>query len=297
MDDERLKRVDSFIRGVRDLSTLPEVIKKIIELTSDPNISIAKVEEAISTDPVISTRLLRIVNSAYYSFFREITSIRQAIVVLGLDATKNLVYGTSIITAFGRHSKIERFPFEGFWQFSVATGNISRTLSSLLDYHFYQEAFLAGLVHDIGKIVLASYRPLLFEEAIHNAYEHGVPLREAEEAVLGFNHSEVGQRLAVRWRLPRLLEEVIAFNENPRIASDYGEVTCVVRLAALLCREHGIGISGEPEKAIEMRSDEAWQMLSERNHLLDTLDFERFTASLDEEVEKVESFVNAMFAT
>lgn len=295
MDEERLIRVDNFIKRVRDLSTLPEAIKKIVELTSDPNVSISKVEEAISTDPVISTRLLRIVNSAYYSFFREITSIRQAIVVLGLEATKNLVYGTSIITAFGRHSKIERFPFEGFWQFSVATGNISRTLSSLLDYNFYQEAFLAGLVHDIGKIVLANYRPTQFEEAIIKAHEEGVPLSVTEETVFGFNHNDVGQRLAVRWRLPRLLEEVITFNESPGEASEHVEITAVVRLAALLCHGHGIGTSGEPERQISLQDEEAWRLLSERNHLLDTLDFDRFISSLDEEVEKVESFVHAMF--
>ena len=295
MDEERLNRVDNFIKRVRDLSTLPEAIKKIVELTSDPNVSISKVEEAISTDPVISTRLLRIVNSAYYSFFREITSIRQAIVVLGLEATKNLVYGTSIITAFGRHSKIERFPFEGFWQFSVATGNISRTLSSLLDYNFYQEAFLAGLVHDIGKIVLANYRPTQFEEAIIKAHEEGVPLSVTEETVFGFNHNDVGQRLAVRWRLPRLLEEVITFNESPGEASEHVEITAVVRLAALLCHGHGIGTSGEPERQISLQDEEAWRLLSERNHLLDTLDFDRFISSLDEEVEKVESFVHAMF--
>ena len=295
MDEERLNRVDDFIKRVRDLSTLPEAIKKIVELTSDPNVSISKVEEAISTDPVISTRLLRIVNSAYYSFFREITSIRQAIVVLGLEATKNLVYGTSIITAFGRHSKIERFPFEGFWQFSVATGNISRTLSSLLDYNFYQEAFLAGLVHDIGKIVLANYRPTQFEEAIVKAHEEGVSLRVTEETVFGFNHNDVGQRLAVRWRLPRLLEEVITFNESPQETSEHVEITAVVRLAALLCHGHGIGISGEPERKINLQDEEAWRLLSERNHLLDTLDFDRFISSLDEEVDKVESFVHAMF--
>jgi len=296
MDEERLKNVDDFIKRVRDLSTLPEVIKKIVELTRDPNVTIAKVEEAVSTDPVISTRLLRIVNSAYYSFFREITSIRQAIVVLGLDATKNLVYGTSIITAFGRRSTIERFPFEGFWQFSVATGNISRTLSSLLDYQFYQEAFLAGLVHDIGKIVLANYRPAQFEEAIKKAHEEGMPLRQAEEDILGFNHSDVGQRLAVRWRLPRLLEEVIAFKENPSEAVEYSDVTCIVRLAALLCQAHGIGINGEPDVEINLQQDEAWRLLSERNNLLEALDFERFSSSLDEEVEKVEGFVQAIFA-
>jgi HD-like signal output (HDOD) protein len=295
MDEQHLKRVDSFISKVRDLSTLPEMMKKVVELTSDPNVSVSKVEEAISTDPVISTRLLRIVNSAYYSFFREITSIRQAIVVLGLEATKNLVYGTSIITAFGKETKVKQFPLEQFWQFSVATGNISRTLASLLDYHFYQEAFLGGLVHDIGKIVLANYMPTEFGQAIEESHSGGIPLREAEERVMGFNHSEVGQRLAVNWRLPHLLAQVIANYEAPEEAADHIDVTAVVRLARQLCRSRGIGVSGDPEEEIDIRQDVAWTLLSERNRLLDTLDFDRFAASLDEEVEKVESFVSALF--
>ena len=295
MDTERERAVDKLVLRVKDLSTLPAVMEKIMELTSDPDVSIAELEEAISTDPVISTKLLRIVNSAYYSFFREITSIRHAIVVLGLQATKNLVYGTSIITAFGGETKIERFPLLGFWEFSVACGNLSRTLSSLLDYPFYEEAFLAGLVHDIGKLIMANLSTKQFEEALVKAQEDSIPLSQAEDEVVGFNHSDLGLRLAERWRLPQLLREAIAFNEQPRQAEGYPELTSVVRLASQFCRLHSIGVSGEPEIPIELRGEEAWQVLSESNGMLETLDFERFTLTLDEEIEKVRSFVHAIF--
>lgn len=288
--------VSRFISGIKDLPTLPTVMEKIVSLTSDPDVSIAKVEEAISRDPVISTKLLRIVNSAYFSFFREITSLRQAIVVLGLEATKNLVYGTSIISAFGRESKIKQFPLEGFWKYSVACGNISRTLSSLLDYSFYEEAFLGGLVHDIGKIVLANYKPEEFERAIGMSHEQGVPLTETLTTVIGFNHNDVGHHLSIRWRLPHLLDAVITHNEKPAEAGEHQEICAIVRLAGLLCRTYGIGTSGEPDVTWEIQQDVAWSVLSQNNDMLEVIDFERFNLTLDEEVEKVDSFVSAMFS-
>jgi HD-like signal output (HDOD) protein len=296
MEKDNATDVGRFISQIKDLPTLPTVMEKIVTLTSDPDVSIARVEEAISTDPVISTKLLRIVNSAYFSFFREITSLRQAIVVLGLEATKNLVYGTSIISAFGRESKIKQFPLEGFWKYSVACGNISRTLASLLDYSFYEEAFLAGLVHNIGKIVLARYKPDEFERSIEKALDSGIPLSEAELSFIGFDHNDVGHHLAIRWRLPHMLDEAITFNERPGEAENQKELASIVRLASLLCRSYGIGTSGEPEVTWEIQQDIAWSVLGQENDMLEVLDFERFSLTLDEEVEKVESFVKAIFS-
>lgn len=293
--NERTRKVEALIRRVRDLSTLPTAVKRLVELTQDPNVSISSVEEAVSTDPVISTRLLRIVNSAYYSFFREIKSIRQAVMVLGLETTKNLIYGTSIITAFGRVGKIERFPLAQFWQYSVACGYVSRTLASLLNYEGFQEAFLAGLIHDVGKIALATVTPDTFEKAIDLSHENSTPLTEAEETVFGFNHSDVGQHLAHRWHLPAMVEEVITYNEHPRESKDHPELVSIVRLASLLCRARKVGVSGEPDLEIDLENDAAWQVLKEKNPYFDTLDFDQFNASLDDEIEKVDAFVKALF--
>jgi HD-like signal output (HDOD) protein len=297
MESNRQQDILKFVSQIKDLPTLPTVMEKIVTLTRDPDVSIAKVEEAIATDPVISTKLLRIVNSAYFSFFREITSLRQAIVVLGLEATKNLVYGTSIISAFGRESKIAQFPLEGIWKYSVACGNISRTLASLLDYSFYEEAFLAGLVHNIGKIVLAKYRPDDFEKSVARSQKDAVPLSESEVLFIGFDHNDIGHHLSVRWRLPQLLDEVITYNERPAESPNQKELTSIVRLASLLCRSYGIGISGEPPVTWEIQQDIAWSVLSQENDMLEILDFERFRMTLDEEVEKVESFVKAVFSS
>lgn len=296
MENERHVEIEQFISRIKDLPTLPVVMDKIVTLTSDPDVSISAVEEAISTDPVISTKLLRIVNSAYFSFFREITSLRQAIVVLGLEATKNLVYGTAIISTFGRETKIKRFPLEGFWKYSVACGNICRTLASLLDYSFYEESFLAGLVHNIGKLVLARFKPNEFELSIEKAENESITLADAEIEEIGFNHNEIGQHLALRWRLPQLLVKVMTYNEIPDEADEHKEMSALVRLASILCRIHEIGSCGEPEYTDEIQQDVAWKVLSEENDLLENMDFERFSLTLEEEVEKVDSFVKAIFA-
>jgi HD-like signal output (HDOD) protein len=296
MSGEQEKAVNTFVGTIKDLPTLPTVLEKIVSLTNDPNVSIAQVEQAISTDPVISTKLLRIVNSAYFSFFREITSLKQAIVVLGLEATKNLVYGTSIISAFGKETRIKQFPLTGFWKYSVACGNISRTLASLLDYSFYEEAFLAGLVHNIGKIVLARYKTEEFEQAIELAAEKEIPLSQAERELIGFDHSSVGYELATRWRLPQLLDDTIRHYENPEEAEANRDLCAIVRLASLLCRSYHIGISGEPEFNGDIQQDIAWSVLSKENDMLEVLDFDRFQLTLNEEIEKVDSFVRSVFS-
>jgi HD-like signal output (HDOD) protein len=296
MSSEQTKAVSTFVGSIKDLPTLPTVLEKIVSLTNDPNVSINQIEQAISTDPVISTKLLRIVNSAYFSFFREITSLKQAIVVLGLEATKNLVYGTSIISAFGRETRIKQFPLNGFWKYSVACGNISRTLASLLDYSFYEEAFLAGLVHNIGKIVLARFKPEEFETAIETAIEKQVPLSSAEREIIGFDHSSVGYELATRWRLPQLLDDTIRYYEEPDQAENNRDLCAIVRLASLLCRMYQIGTCGEPEFSGDIQQDISWAVLSRENDMLEVLDFDRFQLTLNEEIEKVDSFVQSVFS-
>lgn len=296
MSGDKTKAVASFVGTIKDLPTLPTVLEKIVALTNDPNVSLGEIEQAISTDPVISTKLLRIVNSAYFSFFREITSLKQAIVVLGLEATKNLVYGTSIISAFGKETRIKQFPLIGFWKYSVACGNISRTLASLLDYSFYEEAFLAGLVHNIGKIVLARYKTDDFEKAIENSAEKGVPLSTSEEEFIGFDHSHVGYELATRWRLPQLLDDAIRFYETPDQAENNRDLCAIVRLASILSRTYNIGVSGEPELKGDIQQDISWAVLSQENDMLEALDFDRFQLTLNEEIEKVDSFVTSVFS-
>jgi len=296
MSGKDANSVEGFVGTIKDLPTLPTVLEKIVSLTNDPNVSIAQIEKAISTDPVISTKLLRIVNSAYFSFFREITSLKQAIVVLGLESTKNLVYGTSIISAFGKETRIKNFPLEGFWKYSVACGNISRTLASLLDYSFYEEAFLAGLVHNIGKIVLARYKTEEFEAALEKSAETGQPLSETEKEFIGFDHSQVGFELATRWRLPQLLDDVIRYYETPDQAESNRDLCAIVRLASLLCRVYTIGTNGEPQYTEDIQQDVSWAVLSQENEMLEVLDFDRFQLTLNEEIEKVDSFVRSIFS-
>lgn len=296
MEENQQESVNEIVSKLKDLPTLPSVLEKIVKLTSNPNVDFSQVEKAISTDPVISTKLLRIVNSAYFSFFREITSLRQAIVVLGLEATKNLVYGTSIINSFGRETKIASFPLEEFWKYSVACGNISRTLSSLLDYSFFEEAFLSGLVHAIGKIVVARYMPSEFEQAILAAAEDGCPLAEKERELIGFDHTQIGHQLGQKWRLPKMLNEVVLHYQEPALAEDHKELAAIVRISSIICRIHGIGISGEPPVTWDLRDDIGWKVLSQENEMLEVLDFDRFNLTLDEEIEKVESFIGAAFA-
>ncbi|MEA2062827.1 MAG: HDOD domain-containing protein, partial [Gemmatimonadota bacterium] len=245
IDKERLKKLT---QTIINLPTLPTVVAKMIELIDDPASSAHSLGRLVRTDQVLTSRILRLANSAFYGFPNPISTINLAVVVLGFDTIKNLGLSVSVIDRFVRSGKEdELLDYSRFWEHSVGVAVTSRMLARMHGFRALQsEAFVAGLIHDIGKVILSQYQTNNYSECLRIVQEEGVSLVLAEERVFEVNHSEVGWWLARRWNLPENLAEAVRLHHVPLTARKAPELSAIVHFADILTRAARIGNGGDP---------------------------------------------------
>jgi len=279
------------IERIRDLPTLPEVAARVMVLASNPASSVSDIRALIERDPVLAAKLLNVANSAMYGMRRQIGTIQLALVILGMNEVSSIVTSLCVFTAFCNMPDDEVFDRDRFWEHSAGCGAIARMLSRRLGLRMEGREFVAGLMHDMGRILIDQYFHEEFVEIVQRTQDGEMRMRDVEKEVLGTSHDEIGGWLADRWGLPDALVEAIAYHHAPTCARMDRPLTAVVHLSDLFCRAKGIGFSGEME-GFSIVDDEAWKLLAEDHPELEDMDIERFTFELDEEIEKAREFVN-----
>ena len=240
---ERLRKITQSIIG---LPTLPAVITQMISLIDNPKTSARNVSQLISTDQALTAKILKLANSAFYGFPREIATVDLAIVVLGFETVKNLGLTVSVLERFSGDGDGETADFDRqkFWEHSIGCGVAAKILASKLPYRVPGEAFAAGILHDIGKLILSQYFPNEFSEVLRLARDEDLYIGQAEERVLGVTHADIGSWLAERWNLPKQLEEAIYFHHTPGRLERSPQLPALIHLADFLCRREQIGDGG-----------------------------------------------------
>jgi putative nucleotidyltransferase with HDIG domain len=218
-----------FGRNIDDLPTLPRVVSQVLEKTRNSNTNLDEVVSLISTDQVLVSTYLRLVNSAFYGFNRRITTLKQAITLLGFRSVRNVVVNAGVVGIFRKRTFNTRHR-RRLWDHSVACGVAARLLAERQQYQAREEAFTAGLLHDIGKVVIDQYAPRDSAE-IMSRVETGLPPRLAEREVLGVDHTKIGSWVAERWHLPKTLCDVIEHHHEPDAATTDRELVRVVAAA------------------------------------------------------------------
>lgn len=214
-------KLSHLIGGVENLPTPPVVFTQIQKVINNPNTSAYDIASIIQEDPAMSAKVLRLTNSAYYGLSRPVESVKQSVVIVGLDAIKNLVLSASLFTAFAQKQINPEFQ-DSFWRHSLATAFAARLLAlkSKSQCPFDPEGgFSSGLLHDIGKMVIAVYLPEEWRK-IEEMKSAG-PRRTdqtLEEAVLGYTHMQVGALLAEQWKLPEKIVEAIRYHHTPHLS-------------------------------------------------------------------------------
>jgi putative nucleotidyltransferase with HDIG domain len=240
------ERVEKKIDSLLDLPGLPATVFETIQLLGDPEVSLERVSNSIELDQSMTSKILRLVNSPFYGVAGKIGTIRQALVILGFGTVRNAMLSLSVFDVFLRDEEAKGgFDLTRFWEHSVGTGLIAKTLAQGLRLPDPDEFFIAGLLHDIGKIIIVRFLQQEFAEILQLADGKGLYLREAEIEILGFDHSYVGSYLAKKWNMPAKLKEAIALHHIPASVQDNTEITAVVHLADSLCRGLGIGHGGD----------------------------------------------------
>jgi len=229
--DERAERLRRSTESVLTLPALPEAVSRLLGMVDDPETSARALAHAISTDQVLTARVLKLANSSYYGFQQKVGTLSLALVVLGFRAVKDLALATSVMKAFGKAAKDPRFDMKAFWDHSLAVGVACRCLSRILRISTAGEAFTVGILHDIGQVVLHEYHPEAFLETQRLVREEGRSLLESETLVLGAGHPRVGAWLCRRWNLPEPICEGIDLHHGPFPGPATGGLPSLVALA------------------------------------------------------------------
>ena len=237
--------LNDIILKVEELPALPHITYRVLKLTSDPKTSIAELANTIVKDQVLTAKVLRMANSVYYGYARRIYSISEALIILGFSTVRNLVLAASVYTVMDKELQGYFLPKGDLWKHCMSTALIARSLAKKVNYELPDQAFIAGLLHDIGKIVLNTYMKESFHSVIEKVNKENIPFMDAEQQILGFDHAIVGSRVAEKWNLPQELVEAIASHHSPSRAEINPKLTSLTHIADAASMAMGIGLGGD----------------------------------------------------
>jgi putative nucleotidyltransferase with HDIG domain len=223
------------VKSVGELVTLPAVFVHINQLIENQDSTIADISQAVSQDPAFTVRLLRVANSSFYGFPTSIDTVSKAVSILGTSQIRSLSLSTTIANSFsGLANKL--VSIENFWRHSLYCGLLARKLARLAGHCDNEAVFTAGLLHDIGELVLFNRMPEEAYAALMQVLDSVDELQvyQAEQQILGFDHAQIGGELARQWKLPPLLEECIAYHHDIASASRFPREVAIVHIANIL---------------------------------------------------------------
>ncbi|MBN9503067.1 MAG: hypothetical protein BGO01_08115 [Armatimonadetes bacterium 55-13] len=207
----------SIEKSVQDLPALPNVVTRILKETEDPESCTQTIERMIGTEPALASKVLRVVNSAYYGLSGQVTSLGQAIVILGLQQIRNLVLSVSAFGTLKAKTPNQIDTMEQFWLHSFGTAAATQIISTKkgLTLDECESACVGGLLHDIGRLFLFANFGQTYTQVIRHAEQKKLEMEVVEKRLLGLTHSEVGRQMAIHWKLPKTLVHLIGGHEGP----------------------------------------------------------------------------------
>ena len=273
------------IENISSIPTLPTVIERITRLLQNPKTSAEEIGKAITTDQALASKVLKLVNSAFYGFPGRISTITHAIVILGFTTVKNVVLTASIFDTFRKKSSTPaEFDIEQFWYHSIACGAAAQSIARFLGNKEKEVCFIAGLVHDLGKIIMCQHIPDEFGKAFDHAREHRNLLYESEKQLFDVTHEEIGCYLAERWNLPKNLQNAIKYHHSPSTSHDHYMTTATVHFADIIVRALDYGNGGDTK--IPTIAENVWKNLG-----LENVPLTQLFDNIKDEVEKATVFL------
>lgn len=241
--DEQHAKALQIVRKITAVATLPEITGKIISTVEDPRSTAAQLHKIVSHDPALATRLLKVVNSAFYGLPGQIASVERAIVLLGLNAVKNIAVAASLGQLFKSGPIIPGVTVRDLWVHCIATGVAARDIARQLRLAFVEEAFLAGMIHDLGVLISLQEFSDKFRTVCERAMVEDLEFCAIEREVIGVDHQSLGMALVEEWRFPRLCHLVTGYHHRPLVlAEDVRLLPQIIYIADALCSECGVGV-------------------------------------------------------
>ena len=232
---------------IQEIPTLPAVALKVNRMLQDYDTSIKTLSNTIEKDQAMVSKILRLVNSAFYGFRSRISNIAHAVTILGFNTVRNAVVSASIIDTFSGKDVSEGFHITDFWKHSVAVAVTSRHLAEKTRLATPDDSFVAGLLHDVGKVVLAQFFKDLFGQVCVATREQGLSFYEAEKKLLPVNHAQIGGHLAKKWGLPASLIDAIKYHHAVRKNANNPNLLMVAHVADIIVNNYKVDSESEPD--------------------------------------------------
>ena len=283
-DRDSARLVREYVGG---MPSLPTTVSKVLDVCNNPKTSPIDLDRVIQLDPVLMGRVLKLINSAYYSLGAQVTSIVRAIIMLGVNTVKNLALSSAVLDRVSSKKDFHALNMEGFWRHSLCVGVTAKLIAKRrgIDSKSLEEYFAAGLLHDIGKIPLNNALADEYVRTMSFADRERVSLVAAERRGLGMDHCEAGRIVAENWKLTGAIADTVSQHHDLEAYSgEYGDVLRTVAVADFFANREGIGFSGNryPDKM----SPETYSLLGIEKTMLEELE-----EPVNAEIEKAKIFL------
>jgi HD-like signal output (HDOD) protein len=290
--DELQMRVDR----LRTLPSSPAVLEPLLDLLhqSPEEIDIKKVVELVSYEKSIAAQCLRIANSPLYGRRSATESIHAAVLSLGIQRIEDILLSCCLNQLVP--AKNWATDPAVFWRHSLGCALVCRELAERIELRDPEQAYLAGLLHDLGLLVNSVAYAAEYPAVVDAARKVGHPLHQLEQEMLGFTHCESGAILAIAWRLPASVAEVIEWHHDVEHGPEGNPLIALVHLGDLICRLRGLGYGYDEWSGVDLAADSAWAELSKHCPRLATMDLARFTLDMESWVARIDALVDAVFA-
>jgi putative nucleotidyltransferase with HDIG domain len=254
---DKYVQLDDVIRQIKDLPTLPTVAQEMLSNLDDDDTSLDVICEKVSLDQSLAAKMLKLANSSYYGANSKVVTLQQAVALLGIKNVKELILMTSIESSFPT-SNCQNFDADAFWRHSIATAIcselISRTLKMKHDF-----AFTAGLLHDIGRLVLVTRFPKDYQQVLAHCEQNDCSLLDAERAVMGIDHVVVGWLLAKEWNFSDAIQDAIRGHHQPD-EKNLNSIASVIHVANSIV--HALDLNKTEHDLVPTISKNAWDSLA-----------------------------------
>jgi len=255
--------IDKILKQIEDIPTLPTIYTSLINAISNPRSSVSDVANIVAQDISTSTKLLKTVNSSIFSLRKKVDTVSEAIFHLGFNEVKNIVVSLSVINIFKDISSISHFNVLDLWKHSLGVAVTTRNIGQIIGYKNLENYFLAGLIHDIGKLFFLKVIPDNYSYVISEVIENNLTIEEAENKILGINHRDVGALLAEKWELPESIVNSIKYHNTGFIEDSPNLQTACVHLANIITRTMELGYTGD--NYIHKPNDKIWDVIKLQN--------------------------------
>ncbi|MEK7678851.1 MAG: HDOD domain-containing protein [Deltaproteobacteria bacterium] len=234
------EELEAVILRAMEIPVLPVTAQRVLSLMSDSDVSIEKIKRLISTDAGLATKILKVANSAFYGGYRNIENLSQAILRLGLNSVRNIVIAASLKNVYKNFGLTEKL----LWEQTIGSAMAANIIARRTRISDPEDAFIAGLLHDVGKVVLNNEYPQKFAQVMEKVYNDAVPYSAAEKEVFEFSQRDVGARVVKKWGFPERIELLLKhFDNYDTILNERWmyELVTVVTTADRICQKFGIG--------------------------------------------------------